>query len=351
MAIIGSGFSGLGMAIQLRKRGRDDFLILEKSHDIGGTWRDNTYPGCGCDVPTAIYSYSFEQNPYWSKMWASQPEIQAYLQRITDKYDLRRKVAFDAELVEAHWDDVATRWRGRLADGRTVSAQFLVISASPLHVPRIPELSGIESFTGPAFHSARWDHSVDLTGKKVAVIGTGASAIQFVPIIAEHVEQLQVYQRSPAWILARPNPTMPKLVQKLFAKVALSRKVFRYINYWIAEFLWPSRLNGYGNLHKAAAMGGRGQHPQEHQGSGVGGQAHPRVSVRLQAPPFFPHLLPGVGAAQRRGDHRRYRRGTTRQYRDRRRRRARGGRDHLRHRVPGVTIGSKTQISAVSAAS
>ena len=255
VAIIGSGFSGLGMAIQLRKRGRDDFLILEKSHDIGGTWRDNTYPGCGCDVPTAIYSYSFEQNPYWSKMWASQPEIQAYLQRITDKYDLRRKVAFDAELVEAHWDDVATRWRGRLADGRTVSAQFLVISASPLHVPRIPELSGIESFTGPAFHSARWDHSVDLTGKKVAVIGTGASAIQFVPIIAEHVEQLQVYQRSPAWILARPNPTMPKLVQKLFAKVALSRKVFRYINYWIAEFLGIA-VNGYGNLHKVLQWAG-----------------------------------------------------------------------------------------------
>ena len=249
VAIVGSGFSGLGMAIQLRRRGRDDFLILEKSHDVGGTWRDNTYPGCGCDVPTAIYSYSFEQNPFWSKMWSSQPEIQAYLQRLTDKYDLRRKVAFDAELVEAHWDDVASRWRGRLAEGRTVSAQFLVISASPMHVPRIPELSGIESFTGPAFHSARWDHSVDLTGKKVAVIGTGASAIQFVPIIAEQVGHLQLYQRTPPWVLGRRNPTIPKSVQRLFAKVPLIRNVNRALTYWIAESL-ALGLHGYGNLHR-----------------------------------------------------------------------------------------------------
>ena len=113
IAIIGSGFSGLGMAIQLRKRGRDDFLILEKADDVGGTWRDNTYPGCGCDVPTAIYSYSFEQNPYWSKMWCSQPEIQAYLQRVADKYDLRRKVMFGTNIVDAHWDEATSHWHLR----------------------------------------------------------------------------------------------------------------------------------------------------------------------------------------------------------------------------------------------
>ena len=255
IAIIGSGFSGLGMAAQLRKRGRDDFVILEKAHDIGGTWRDNTYPGCGCDVPAALYSYSFEQNPYWSKMWCSQPEIQAYLQRVADKYDLRRKVMFGTELVEAHWDEAASRWRGRLADGRTVTAQFVVISVAPLHVPRIPEISGIETFTGPVFHSARWDHGVDLAGKKVAVIGTGASAIQFMPVIAKHVDQLHVYQRSPAWVIGRPNVSIPRLVQQLFARVPLTCTAFRYINYWIAELLGVA-INGYGNLHKLLQWAG-----------------------------------------------------------------------------------------------
>jgi cation diffusion facilitator CzcD-associated flavoprotein CzcO len=257
VAIIGSGFSGLGMAMQLRRRGRDDFLILEKSHDIGGTWRDNTYPGCGCDVPSALYSYSFEQNPYWSKVWTSQPEIQAYLHRLTDKYDLRRNAVFGTDLVEAHWDEVASRWRGRLADGHTFSAQFLVMSVSPLHIPRIPELSGIESFTGPAFHSARWDHSVDLTGKKVAVIGTGASAIQFAPIIAEHVEQLQLYQRTPQWVLGRVNPAIPKSLQKLFAKVPLTRNLFRACIYWIAESLGFALYGLGGNLHKPLEWAGK----------------------------------------------------------------------------------------------
>jgi cation diffusion facilitator CzcD-associated flavoprotein CzcO len=249
VAIIGSGFSGLCMAIQLSRRGRDDFLILEKSHDIGGTWRDNTYPGCGCDVPTAIYSYSFEQNPYWSKMWSSQPEIQAYLQRITDKYDLRRKAVFGTEIVAAHWDDAASRWHLRSAEGRTITAQFVVLGVGPLNVPRLPKLNGIESFTGSVFHSAQWDRSVNLTGKKVAVIGTGASAIQFVPIIAEQVGQLQLYQRSPAWVLGRKNPTIPKALQMLFAKVPLTRKFFRAVSYWIAESL-ALGLHGYGNLHK-----------------------------------------------------------------------------------------------------
>ena len=256
IAIIGSGFAGLGMAIQLRKRGRDDFLILEKSHDIGGTWRDNTYPGCGCDVPTAIYSYSFEQNPYWSKMWSSQPEIQAYLRRLTDKYDLHRKVVFGTKIVESHWDEAASRWHLRSSDGRTITAQFIVIGVGPMTVPKIPDLKGIESFTGPAFHSARWDHSVDLTGKKVAVIGTGASAIQFVPIIAEQVGQLQLYQRTPPWVLGRRNRTIPTSVQRLFAKMPLTRNLFRALNYWIAESM-ALGLHGYGNLHKPLEWAGR----------------------------------------------------------------------------------------------
>jgi cation diffusion facilitator CzcD-associated flavoprotein CzcO len=256
VAIIGSGFSGLGMAIQLRRRGRDDFLILEKSHDIGGTWRDNTYPGCGCDVPSHLYSYSFEQNPYWSKVWCSQAEIQAYLQRVTGKYDLRPNAVFGTKIVAAHWDEVASRWLLRSADGRSVTAQFLVLGVGPISVPSIPRLTGIESFTGPAFHSSRWDHSVDLTGKKVAVIGTGASAIQFVPIIAERVGQLQLYQRTPPWVLGRVDPAIPKVFQKLFAKVPLARNFFRSFNYWCAESLGFG-LYGHSNLYKVLEWAGK----------------------------------------------------------------------------------------------
>ena len=249
VAIIGSGFSGLGMAVQLRRRGRDDFLILEKSHDVGGVWRDNTYPGCGCDVPTAVYSYSFEQNPFWSKMWSSQPEIHAYLRRTADKYDLRRKTLFGTEVVAASWDAPASRWRLRSADGRTITAQFMVMGIGPMTVPKIPDLKGIESFTGPAFHSARWDHTVDLTGKKVAVIGTGASAIQFVPTIADQVVQLQLYQRTPPWVLGRLDPSIPKSLRMLFVKVPLTRNIFRATAYWAAE-AQAFALHGYGILHK-----------------------------------------------------------------------------------------------------
>jgi cation diffusion facilitator CzcD-associated flavoprotein CzcO len=249
VAIIGAGFAGLGMAIQLRRRGREDFLILEKSHDVGGVWRDNTYPGCGCDVPTVAYSFSFEQNPFWSKVWSSQPEIHAYLRRVADKYDIRRKTLFGAEVVAASWDASASRWHLRSADGRTITAQFLVMSVGPMTVPKSPELKGIESFTGAAFHSSRWDHSVDLTGKRVAVIGTGASAIQFVPAIAEQVKELQLYQRTPPWVLNRFDPRVPKAIQALFAKVPLIRNMFRAAAYWVAESQ-ALALHGYGMLHK-----------------------------------------------------------------------------------------------------
>ena len=222
VAIIGSGFSGLGMAIQLRKRGRDDFLILEKSHDVGGTWRDNTYPGCGCDVPTAVYSYSFEQNPYLVQdvvFAARDPGIPADESPTSTTYAARRCSALRSSQPPGM--TAASRWRLRSADGRTITAQFLVIGHRPDALCQtFRTSSGIESFTGPAFHSARWDHSVDLTGKKVAVIGTGASAIQFVPIIAEHVEQLQLYQRTPPWVLTRLRPDHPQVTSDAFRQGA-----------------------------------------------------------------------------------------------------------------------------------
>ena len=178
--IIGTGFAGLGMAIALQRRG-DDFVILEKADDIGGTWRDNSYPGCACDVPSHLYSFSFEPKATWSKLFSPQPEILDYLKGVTEKYGLRRYIRFGSKVSRAHWDDSEYRWHVFTDSGDEYIAQFLISGAGALHIPRLPEIEGMDEFRGPAFHSAQWDHSVDLTGKRVAIIGTGASAIQIVP--------------------------------------------------------------------------------------------------------------------------------------------------------------------------
>ena len=178
--IIGTGFSGLGMAIALQKQGVD-FLILEKAGDVGGTWRDNSYPGCACDVPSHLYSFSFEPKATWSKLFSPQPEIWDYLKGVTEKYGLRRYIRFDSLVDRAHWDDSEYRWHVFTTDGQEYVAQFLISGAGALHIPLIPDIEGKDEFRGASFHSAEWDHGVDLTGKRVAVIGTGASAIQIVP--------------------------------------------------------------------------------------------------------------------------------------------------------------------------
>lgn len=235
--IIGSGFSGLGMAIELQRRGVD-FLILEKADEIGGTWRDNTYPGCACDIPSHMYSFSFEPKADWSHMWSFQPEIQEYLLGVTAKYGLRRYIEFGAHVDRAHWDDAEMRWHVFTKDGREFIAQFLVSGAGGLHIPLIPEFEGYDDFLASgraAFHSAQWDHSVDIAGKKVAVIGTGASAIQIVPEIVEDVAGLQLYQRTPAWVMPRPNNPIPEGMQRAFATVPGTRAAMRAGIYWIHE--------------------------------------------------------------------------------------------------------------------
>lgn len=235
--IIGSGFSGLGMAIELQRRGVD-FLILEKADEIGGTWRDNTYPGCACDIPSHMYSFSFEPKADWSHMWSFQPEIQEYLLGVTAKYGLRRYIEFGAHVDRAHWDDAEMRWHVFTKDGREFIAQFLVSGAGGLHIPLIPEFEGYDDFLASgraAFHSAQWDHSVDIAGKKVAVIGTGASAIQIVPEIVEDVAELQLYQRTPAWVMPRPNNPIPEGMQRAFATVPGTRAAMRAGIYWIHE--------------------------------------------------------------------------------------------------------------------
>jgi cation diffusion facilitator CzcD-associated flavoprotein CzcO len=239
VVVVGTGFSGLGMGIALVKEGRHDFVILEKAHDVGGTWRDNSYPGCACDVQSHMYSFSFELNPAWSRLFSPQPEIYDYLRRVADKYHLRRHITFGVEVTGARWDPDAARWtlRTRSATGGQVEyrARFLVAGVGALHIPNIPALPGIERFAGTVFHSAQWDHDYDLTGKKVAVVGTGASAIQFVPEIASRVERLILFQRSAPWVLPKVDRPVPEWARTLLRVFPPARRAYRAAVYWLNE--------------------------------------------------------------------------------------------------------------------
>ncbi|MFC6882713.1 MULTISPECIES: flavin-containing monooxygenase [Actinomadura] len=235
IVIIGSGFAGLGMGIQLLKNGFRDFLIVEKSEALGGTWHDNTYPGCACDVPSHMYSFSFELNPGWSRMFAPQPEIRSYLERVADKYRVRDHIRFGAAVDAVEYDDDALRWTVTLADGTVYTPRAVVSAVGALHIPSYPDLPGIENFQGTAFHSAEWDHSYDLAGKRVAVIGTGASAIQFVPQIAKKTAHLTLFQRTPPWIQPKPDRRFPAPVRKAFEKVPGAARAFRAGIYWTLE--------------------------------------------------------------------------------------------------------------------
>ena len=235
LVIIGSGFAGLGMAIQLKKAGYHDFVILEKDDDLGGTWRDNRYPGCACDVPSHMYSFSYELNPDWSRMFAPQEEIWAYLRRCADKYELAPHIRFGSTVDALEWDDEARHWRVVLTDGTVLTPKAVVSGMGALHVPSLPSIPGAERFAGTMFHSARWDRTCDLTGKRVAVIGTGASAVQFVPQIAEDVESLRVFQRTPPWIQPKPDFVLPGWARGVFRYVPGAQRAFRNAIYWVLE--------------------------------------------------------------------------------------------------------------------
>lgn len=200
--IIGSGFSGLGMAIRLAQQGRRDFLVLERGSDVGGTWRDNTYPGAACDVPSHLYSYSFALNPNWSRSFSRQAEIQAYIRDVARRYDVLDNHLFDCDVTSARWNTQDARWEISSSQG-SFTADTVISAVGALCEPNLPDIKGINDFTGEIFHSARWNHDSDLVGKRVAVIGTGASAIQIVPAIAGQVGRLDVYQRTAPWLLPR----------------------------------------------------------------------------------------------------------------------------------------------------
>ncbi|WP_199253580.1 flavin-containing monooxygenase [Mycolicibacterium mengxianglii] len=255
--IIGTGFAGLGMAIALQKRGID-FLIVEKADDIGGTWRDNIYPGCACDVPSHLYSFSFEPKPDWSQMFSPQPEILDYLRGVTDKYGLRRHIRFGARVERAHWDDDECRWHVFTDAGDEFVAQFVVSGAGALHIPSIPDIEGLDEFRAAgkrAFHSAQWEPDTDLTGQRVAVIGTGASAIQIVPKIVHQVAELQLYQRTPPWVFPRPNQYISPRLQQVLSRVPGVRAALRAGIYWFLEATAYGLTRRPGLLRIYEAMG------------------------------------------------------------------------------------------------
>ncbi|HRM16528.1 MAG TPA: NAD(P)/FAD-dependent oxidoreductase, partial [Acinetobacter parvus] len=203
VAIIGAGFGGLAMAIRLLQSQINDFVILEKTNDVGGTWRENQYPGAACDVQSHMYSLSFAPKTDWSKRYAEADEIFTYIQDITEQYKLKDYCKFNHEVIHAQFDENRNVWTVEFKDQPTLEAQFVIFASGPLHVPQIPHIKGIEKFKGKVFHSSKWEHDYDLSGKSVASIGTGGSAIQYIPEIAPEVKQLYVFQRTAAWVIPR----------------------------------------------------------------------------------------------------------------------------------------------------
>ncbi|MFT3925668.1 MAG: NAD(P)/FAD-dependent oxidoreductase [Myxococcales bacterium] len=235
VVIVGAGFGGLCTAIKLREAGYQRFAILEKGHEVGGTWRENTYPGAACDVQSHLYSYSFEPKSDWSRRYAPWHEIQSYILKVTQKYELRPFIRFGQEVESAHFEEESGRWRVTTKAGSRISARFFVLATGPLHVPAFPRFKGLSEFRGRVFHSAQWDHGFDLTGKRVASIGTGGSAIQYLPVIAPQTARLHVFQRTPAWVIPRDDRAYSGLEKGLFARVDGMRKLHRTRCYWTNE--------------------------------------------------------------------------------------------------------------------
>jgi cation diffusion facilitator CzcD-associated flavoprotein CzcO len=247
IAVVGSGFSGIGLAIRLKQAGLTDITIFEKAGDLGGVWRDNTYPGAACDAPALLYSYSFAPNPDWSRRFAEQPEILAYLRRCATEHGVVEHIRFGAEVTHAHFDSATSTWRIRTADGTTHRADVLVSACGQLRRPAWPALPGLDGFAGTVFHSAEWNHAHDLRGRKVAVVGNGASAIQFVPHVAPDAATTHIFQRSPHWISVKPDRRYPRLRRVLNRRVPGLQKLAR-----LAVFLWfelllnPSLVSPFG---------------------------------------------------------------------------------------------------------
>jgi cation diffusion facilitator CzcD-associated flavoprotein CzcO len=239
IAIIGAGFAGIGMAVQLKKAGIHSFTMFERAADVGGTWRDNTYPGAACDVPSHVYSYSFEPNPNWSRAFSESNEIKQYLSDVVEKWGLRAHLHFNTEIVEARFDESSGIWTLRTGSGETFSARAVVSGVGGLVDPAYPDIKGIREFSGEMMHTARWNHEYDLRGKRVALIGTGASAVQVVPSIAPEVAKLMVLQRTPAWVVPKMDGEYSEAARRFYRRHPMALKASRLFKYWMSEVFGP----------------------------------------------------------------------------------------------------------------
>ncbi|GGO89159.1 putative monooxygenase [Nocardioides phosphati] len=243
--IVGAGFGGMGAAIQLRRLGYDDLVILERESDLGGTWHVNRYPGLAVDIPSSTYSYSFEPNPYWSRLYAPGAELKKYAVHVADTYDLKRHMRFDTVVTGARWDEEARLWHVSLESGETLSAVWLVTATGFLSQPKMPDIDGIDTFAGKVIHTTAWDDSYDLAGKRAAIIGTGATAVQLIPEVAKEVAELTVYQRTPIWVTPKSDVAIPKAVQKAFAALPFTQKAVRLGGTSVLEVLMVAGVLKY----------------------------------------------------------------------------------------------------------
>jgi cation diffusion facilitator CzcD-associated flavoprotein CzcO len=253
--IVGAGFGGMGAAIQLRRLGYDDLLILEREDDLGGTWHVNRYPGLAVDIPSSTYSYSFEPNPHWSRLFAPGPELKAYAVHVAEKYDIRKHMRFGVVVDGARWDEDGTCWEVTLADGSVERGRYLLTATGFLSQPRMPDIPGIEDFAGDVVHTTRWDDDVELEGKRIGIIGTGATAVQLIPELAKKASHLTVYQRTPIYVSPKIDGKVPDPVRAAFAKVPLTQKAARLVGTSILEVMMVVGVLHFRNAPWANAYG------------------------------------------------------------------------------------------------
>jgi cation diffusion facilitator CzcD-associated flavoprotein CzcO len=235
--IVGAGFGGIGAAIQLKRLGYDNFVILDREDDLGGTWYVNHYPGLAVDVPTTTYSYFFEPNPNWSRLFSTGAEIKQYADDVADKYDVRRHIRFNATVEGARWDEEAKAWRVGVAGGETLTARYLVTATGFLSQPKLPDIPGIDTFAGKIVHTADWDDDYDPTGRRVAIIGTGATAVQLIPELADRAADLTVYQRTPIWVAPKVDVRFSERTKRLFRRIPQVQRMIRTITDTVYEMM------------------------------------------------------------------------------------------------------------------
>ena len=294
VVIVGGGFSGIGAAIGLDRAGFGDYLMLEEGDGVGGAWHWNTYPGVAVDIPSFSYQFSFEQRSTWSRVYAPGHELKAYAEHCMDKYDVRRRTRLNTKVIGATFDDDEHVWRLETADGDTISARFVVGATGVLTKPKPPSIPGLDDYTGTVMHTARWDHDLDLSGKRVAIIGTGASAVQVIPSIAPLVEHLTVFQRTPIWCLPKPDAVLAKPVRTALRRLPGAKRASRLISQTYVElnFPLPAHYNGLLHIANLGERVGMRHLKQSVHDPVVREKLTPRYSLGCKRPSFSNEYLP-----------------------------------------------------------